>query len=244
MAEPSERNLLQGDPRFAQTQWSLVMKAAGQDSSAGPALEKLCRAYWYPLYAFVRRTGLSPHDAEDATQGFFMHLIGNRALETVDQQRGTFRNFMLASLKNFMSHQRERAGAQKRGGGQLPVALDAHSAEERYALEPQDSLSPDRLYDRRWALTLLERTQQRLRHEYQAAGKGELFAALRPTLTGSRDTPYQEIAAQLEMTEGSVKTAVHRLRDRYRSILRAEVADTVADLADVEDELRFLIESL
>jgi RNA polymerase sigma-70 factor (ECF subfamily) len=216
------------DPRFAQTQWSLVRKAAGTDSSARLALEKLCQAYWYPLYAFVRRTGSSPHDAEDATQGFFLHLIDKGALAKVDQELGTFRSFLLAALKNFMSHEREKANAQKRGGGQTPVALDAHSAEERYALEPKDSLSPDRLYDRRWALTLLERTQLRLRHEYLAGGKGELFDTL----------------ARLGMTEGALKTAVHRLRDRYRATLRSEVAETVADPADIEEELRFLIESL
>lgn len=232
------------DPRFAQTQWSLVRRAAGTDSSAGLALEKLCQAYWYPLYAFVRRTGASPHDAEDATQGFFLHLIDKGALAKVDQGLGTFRSFLLAALKNFLSHEREKAHAQKRGGGQAAIALDAQSAEERYALEPKDTLSPDRLYDRRWALTLLDRTQLRLRQEYVAGGKGELFDTLRPTLAGSRDLPYIELAAKLGMTEGALKTAVHRLRDRYRATLRSEVADTVADPADVEEELRFLIESL
>lgn len=238
-------NRREGATRFAATQWSLVFRAAGHDSTAGPALEKLCQAYWYPLYAFLRRTGLAAHDAEDTTQGFFLHLIGNRALSSVQQDRGTFRSFLLASLKNFLSHEREKASALKRGGGVVPVALDAHSAEERYALEPADTLSPDRLFDRRWALTLLDRTQRRLQQEYLAAGKADLFSALRPTLTGARESlPYRELAEKLGMTEGALKVAVHRLRDRYRATLRAEVADTVADQDEVEAELKFLIQAL
>lgn len=233
-----------GDSRFAATQWSLVIRATGDDSVAKPALEKLCQAYWYPLYSFVRRKGASPHDAEDATQGFFLHLIGNRALTKVDRDLGTFRSFLLASLKNFLSHEYHRANALKRGGGLSAVALDARSAEERYALEPVDELSPDRLYDRHWALTLLERARVRLEAEYATAGKRELFAALQPAMAGSREDSYQKIAESLGMTEGAVKTAVHRLRERHRATLRAEVAETVAAPANIDEELRFLVESL
>lgn len=233
-----------GESRFAATQWSLVIHAGGDSASAQPALEKLCQAYWYPLYSFVRRRGASPHDAEDATQGFFMHLIGNRSLAAVDRNLGTFRSFLLASLKNFLSHEYEKANALKRGGGLTAVALDAHTAEERYALEPKDELSPDKLYDRHWALTLLDRTKARLEAEYESSGKLPLFMAIRHTLTGDRDTPYQKLAADLGMTEGALKTAVHRMRDRYRTALRAEVAETVANPEDIDDELRVLVESL
>lgn len=233
-----------GDSRFAATQWSLVIRATGDDPVAGPALEKLCQAYWYPLYSFVRRRGASAHDAEDATQGFFLHLIGNRALTRVNRELGTFRSFLLASLKNFLNHGYQRANALKRGGGISFVALDARSAEERYAMEPMDELSPDRLYDRHWALTLLERARVRLEAEYAAAGKRGLFEALQPAMAGARETSYQKMAETLGMTEGAVKTAAHRLRERHRATLRAEVAETVADPADTDEELRFLVESL
>lgn len=232
------------DSRFAVTQWSLVIRAAGDDNLARPALEQLCQAYWYPLYSFVRRRGASPHDAEDATQGFFMHLIGNRALGKVDRELGTFRSFLLASLKNFLSHEYEKANALKRGGGTKFVALDASSAEERYALEPADDLSPDRIYDRHWALTLLDRARARLEAEYSSSGKGKLFLALHPVMGGGGDISYQELGEKLGMTEGAVKTAVHRLRDRHRIALRQEVAETVANPEDIDEELRFLVESL
>jgi RNA polymerase sigma-70 factor (ECF subfamily) len=234
-----------GAGEFATTHWSLVLEAGRDNSRAQVALARLCALYWYPLYAFARRTGLTPQDAEDATQSCLAHLVHSHALSTVARDKGRFRSFLLAALKNHLSHERERARAQKRGGGERLVELDAMAAEARYALEPADELSPDRLFDRRWALTVLDQAQQQLRAEYEAAGKENLFEALRPTLAGVRSGPtYSDIAAQLGMSEGAVKVAVHRLRDRYRSVLRSIVADTVAAPADVDAELRHLIGAL
>jgi RNA polymerase sigma-70 factor (ECF subfamily) len=233
------------DGAFQATQWSVVLDAAGDDSRAGAALATLCKAYWRPLYAFARRSGLSPHDAEDATQGFFEHLLSQRALLAVDREKGRFRSFLLASVKNFLSHQREAAGALKRGGGAHMIELDAHDAEERYAIEPAHDDSPDRLFDRHWARTVLDRAQSRLRSEYDSAGKLPLFDALRPALASARAIlAYGDLGAALGMSEGALKVAAHRLRERYRAVLRAEVADTVAAPADVDAELRHLIEAL
>jgi RNA polymerase sigma factor (sigma-70 family) len=230
---------------FQATQWSVVLDAAGDDSRAGVALAKLCNAYWRPLYAYARCTGLSPHDAEDATQGFFEHLLSRRALLKVDREKGRFRSFLLASVKNFLSHQREAAGAAKRGGGARIVELDAQEAEERYAIEPSHGESPDRLFDRQWARTVLDRAQSRLRAEYEAAGKLPLFEALRPALVSSRAAiAYAELGPLLGMSEGALKVAAHRLRERYRAVLRAEVQETVTAQADVDAELRHLIEAL
>jgi RNA polymerase sigma-70 factor (ECF subfamily) len=230
---------------FATTHWSLVLAARGDTSGARVALSRLCSTYWYPLYAFARRMGLSAHDAEDATQGCLAHLLRSDGLANVAREKGRFRSFLLAALKNHLSHERERAAAAKRGGGERLLELDALAAEERYALEPADGLSPDRLFDRRWALTVLDQAQDRLRSEYEGAGKLTLFEALRPTLAGARAGPaYAQIAAELAMSEGAVKVAVHRLRERYRAVLRAIVADTVAAPDDVDAELRHLIEAL
>jgi RNA polymerase sigma-70 factor (ECF subfamily) len=233
------------DREFATTHWSVVLAAGGDTSRARIAIARLCGIYWYPLYAFARRMGLTPHDAEDATQGCLAHLVHTDALATVAREKGRFRSFLLAALKNFLSHERERAAALKRGGGERAIELDGLEAEARYALEPADELSPDRLFDRRWALAVLEQAQERLRSEYESAGKVALFDALRPTLGGSRSgIAYAEIAVTLKMSEGAVKVAVHRLRDRYRLVLRSVVADTVAAPADVDAELRHLIEAL
>lgn len=230
---------------FAATQWSIVLAAAGDESGASVALGKLCAAYWYPLYAFARRTGLSSHDAEDAAQGFFHGLIARSGLSTVSPEHGRFRSFLLAGLKNHLSHERERATAAKRGGGQPAIAFDALDAEQRYALEPADTLSPDQLYDRRWAHTILEQAQTRLADEYAGEGKAALHAALCPALAGSRVAlDYAALSTQLGSSEGALRVAAHRLRDRYRAILRAEVAQTVADSAAVDAELRHLISCL
>ena len=206
---------------------------------------ELCERYWEPLYAFARRSGVGPEDAEDAVQGLFADLLQRAAIERTDRAKGKFRSFLLASLKNFLSHERERQRAQKRGGGETPISLDLAEAEQRYALEPADELSPDKLYDRRWARVLLERAQARLAADYAAAGQTELFERLRPVLGASRaQVDYAEMAAQLGTTAGALKVAAHRLRERYRAVLREEVAATVSSASDIDAELRHLIEAL
>ena len=227
---------------FSATRWSVVLAAAGD---AEEALATLCRAYWYPLYAFLRRQGLASHDAEDVTQGFFAHLLSKDALAHVDRAKGRFRTFLLASLKHFLADERDRANAQKRGGGRAVISLDACEAEERYALEPRDELSPDRLFDRRWAVAVIERALARLGAEYSTGGKGALFDALKPMLTAPDSArPYTEIGAEFGMNEGAVKTAVHRLRQRYGAALRAEIAETVGTAEEVDGELRHLLDAL
>lgn len=243
---PSQTHLSEpGGAAFSATHWSMVLAARGDDSDARAALEKLCRTYWFPLYAFLRRSGLAPHDAEDATQSFLADLLGRGALEAVDRERGKFRSFLLAALRHHQSHARERAAAQKRGGGLPAISFDALDAEQRYAIEPADELSPDKLFDRQWALTILARAQARLAAEYESAGKAALFEALRPTLTGARESArYTSLGERLGLSEGAVKVAVHRFRERYRASLRAEVAETVGDAAEVDAELRHLIAAL
>lgn len=230
---------------FTATHWSLVLRAGDAERSrAGAALAELCAIYWYPLYTFIRRSGHSPHDAEDLTQGFLSDLIERSAFGGVDPVKGRFRSFLIASLKNFLSHERERARALKRGGGVPLVALDAMAAEERYAAEPAHALSPDLLFDRRWALTVLERALERVRADYEARGAGRTFALLSPLLTGGGTAPYAELGAELGMSEGAVKVAAHRLRQQYREALRNEVAETVAGPDQVNDELQHLITAL
>lgn len=231
---------------FATTHWSIVLSAKGESSTqVKESLAKLCHAYWYPLYAYVRRQGHSAHDAQDLTQEFFVRLLGKDYLAAVDRSKGRFRSFLLAAMKHFLANEWDKAQAQKRGGGQVFVALDAASAETRYALEPVDNASPERIFERRWALTLLDQVLARLRGEFTAAGKKTLFESLKGALTGSRDSlPYAELGAKLGMSEGAVKVAVHRLRTRYRELLREEIASTVASDADVEDELRHLFKLL
>lgn len=219
----------------------MVLAAAGD---AEEALEALCRAYWFPLYAFVRRQGVTPHDAEDLTQGFFQHLLVRGALGRVAQDKGRFRTFLLASLKHFLADERDRAGAQKRGGGRSTISFDACDAEARYAIEPRDELSPDRLFDRRWAIAVIDRALVRLTAEYAASGKTSLFDALRPLLTGGAASSYVELGAPFGMNEGAVKVAVHRLRQRYGVALRAEIAETVDTAAAVDAELRHLLDAL
>ncbi len=227
---------------FSATRWSVVLAAAGD---AEDALATLCRAYWYPLYAFLRRQGLSTHDAEDVTQGFFAHILEKNAFANVDRAKGRFRTFLLASLKHFLADERDRANAQKRGGGQAAISLDACEAEERYALEPRDELSPDKLFDRRWAIAVIEQALARLGAEYSDAEKGALFSALKPLLTAPASArPYAEIGAEFGMNEGAVKTAVHRLRQRYGAALRAEISETVGTAEEVGAELRYLLDAL
>jgi RNA polymerase sigma factor (sigma-70 family) len=231
---------------FAATRWTMVLAAArGSTSSlAADALAELCRVYWYPLYAFLRRRGHDPHDAEDLTQGFFAHLLARQFLEKIDREKGKFRSFLLASLKNYLADQRDHDQAQKRGGGEVPVALDSLAAESRYRLEPADDLTPEKLFEKQWALSLLEQVLSRLQGEMAADGKGSLFEALEGVLTGDRPDAYAAIAKKLKMTEGAVKTAAHRLRRRYRELLREEISHTVAGPEEVEDEIRYLLSCL
>ncbi len=232
---------------FVTTHWSAVLAAGSPDSPcAVQALNQLCRTYWYPLYVWVRRQGYSPHDAEDLVQGFFARLLEKDDLADVDRARGKFRSFLLASLKHFMANERDRLNAWKRGGRHQFVPLQTEAAEIRYGVEPSpDTLSPDRIYDRRWALTVLDQVMVRLRAEFCLRGREALFDQLKTCLTGDRlDQPYQELARQLGMSENAVKVSVHRLRQRYRKLLREEVGQTVGHPTEIEVELRHLMQIL
>jgi RNA polymerase sigma factor (sigma-70 family) len=227
---------------FATTHWSVVL-AAGQstDAQATEALEQLCRAYWYPLYAYVRREGSSAVDAQDLTQEFFARLLEKNYLAQVAPQKGKFRSFLLAALRHFLADQRDRARAVKRGGGADCLSLDAQSAEERYRLEPVDRMDAEKIFERRWAMTLLRQALIRLRDENIASGKTEMFERLKDFVAGESDISCGEAATQLGLTESAVKSAVHRLRQRYRELVREEVAHTVDDPAEIDAELRHLI---
>ncbi len=232
--------------RFLTTRWSQVLRA-GEGSGPGSrqALEALCGTYWYPLYGYVRRSGFPPDEAADLTQEFFARLLERRVVEAADPGRGRFRSYLLAALRHFLVNQRAERSALKRGGGRPPIRFDARTAEERFALEPADPHTPERSFARSWALTLLEGVLGRLGSDYEAAGKGELFAALRTALTADpKIAPHRELGQQLGLSEGAVKVALHRLRCRYRELLRAEIAETVAEPEDVEDEIRGLFEAL
>lgn len=219
------------------------MLAAGSRSTpnADVALEELCRTYWYPLYAYTRRQGHSKEDAEDLTQSFFARFLQRNYLEKLQAGQGKFRAFLLASLKHFLANEWDRASRQKRGGGVPPLSLDWQDADTRYRIEPADLLSPDKIYDRAWAVTLLERVIARLREESAADGKALLFERLKPFLMiGRGDIPYAEAAAGLAMTEGAARVAVHRLRRRYREVLREEIGQTLSDPGQAEEEMRAL----
>jgi RNA polymerase sigma-70 factor (ECF subfamily) len=231
---------------FATTHWSVIVNTRALDSSvAREALEQLCKTYWYPLYAFVRRQGRAPHDAQDLTQEFFARLLEKNYLDDVRRERGKFRSFLLASMKHFLANEWDRARAQKRGGANAHVPIDTQSAETRYGLEPSHDHTPEKLFERRWALTLLDNVLARLREEFVASGKAEQFDQLKVALTADkRAVPYAELGARLRISQGAVKVAVHRLRARYREVLRAEIANTVASAADVEQEIRHLFAAL
>lgn len=235
-----------GPERFSATHWSVVL-AAGQVASpqAEAALARLCQTYWYPLYAFIRREGHDPHEAQDLTQDFFARFLEKNYLSNVDPRKGKFRSFLLASLKHFLANEWDRRQAAKRGGGHAHIPLDELTAENLYRLEPTHDYSAERVFERRWALTLLEQTLNRLREELASAGKSALFDALKVYLTGEKAVVSQaEVAARLRMSEGAVKVAVHRLRQRYRDLIRDEIAQTVAGPAEIEEELRHLVEAL
>ena len=241
-----EREIAHSARTFATTHWSLVL-AAGRDSSPGgrAALEKLCRIYWYPLYSFVRLSGSTPADAQDLTQGFFLQLLKTNFLDAVSPRKGKFRSFLLASLKHYLSNERDRARALKRGGGIAPISIDEQDAESRYRLEPVDQMTPEKLYERRWALTVLDLALARLKEEYASSGRLHLFDQLKEDLTGGETREsHAEIGRRLDMTPGAVKVAAHRLRQRYRECLRAEIADTVENPDEVEEEIRHLFHAL
>jgi DNA-directed RNA polymerase specialized sigma24 family protein len=232
--------------RFPTTCWSRVAQASDPcDPEARAALEGLARDYWYPLYAFVRRRGFGADDAGDLVQGFFADLLERRDLACADRTRGRFRSFLRGACAHYLSHHRDREGALKRGGGRRVLPIDVPGAEGRYVNEPAHELTAERLFERRWALDLLGRVLARLEVEAAEAGRAELFSRLRPALEGDdRAESYREIGAALALSEGAVKVAAHRLRARYRDVLREEVSRTVADPAEIDLELSELIASL
>jgi RNA polymerase sigma factor (sigma-70 family) len=227
---------------FATTHWTVVLAAGERNSQqADIALEELCRTYWYPLYVYVRRQTPTREDAEDLTQAFFARFLEKNYLAGLNSERGRFRAFLLAALKHFLANEWDRANRQKRGGGMANVPLDWQSADTRYQIDPPDHLSPDKLYDRAWAVTVLERVLARLRAESAADGKAEMFDQLKPFLmVGKGAIPYAQVAESLKLTEGAVRVTVHRLRGRYRELLRDEVRQTISDPAQVEEEMRAL----
>jgi RNA polymerase sigma factor (sigma-70 family) len=227
---------------FASTRWSLVAAAARGDArQSQQALATLCEIYWYPLYAYARRHSASAHDAQDLTQAFFAELLEKDYLQAANPERGKFRSFLLTAFKHFLSKERERAQAQKRGGGRPILSLDFELGESRYHLEPVDNATPESLYERGWALGILQQTLTRLRQEMTKAGKEKVFECLKGVLAGeSANDSYARIGEQLGMSQPAVKVAVYRLRRRFQELLRAEVAETVSSPEEVEDELRDL----
>jgi len=228
---------------FATTHWTAVI-AAGRRSTpqSEKALAELCGNYWYPLYAYVRRRGNTREDAEDLTQSFFAKFLERNYLDGLSAEKGRFRAFLLASLKNFLANEWHKSRRQKRGGSSPVLSLDWQSADSRYQIDPADNLSPDRIYDREWALALLERVITRLRDESIAADKAQLFESLKPFLTADKSSmPYAQIAADLQMAEGALRVSVHRLRRRYRELLRDEIRQTLSDPAQLADEMQTLL---
>ncbi|MEK7685920.1 MAG: sigma-70 family RNA polymerase sigma factor [Verrucomicrobiota bacterium] len=232
--------------QFAPTHWSVVLTAAGRDSpEAAGALAQLCQDYWYPLYAFVRRKGFTPHEAQDLTQDFFARLLEKNILKAADPAKGKFRSFLLGSLQNFLNNDWDRRQAAKRGGQAVTFSLDDSTAEDRYRLEPAHDLTPEKIFERRWALTLLEKVHAQLQAECVAEGKGAQFEALQAYLSGEPSAGnYGESAARLGLKEGAVRVAVHRLRKRLGQLLKKEVGRTVADPKEVDEEISHLLVAL
>ncbi len=224
----------------------MVLSARKKDSPrSAAALETLCRTYWYPLYAYVRRQGHSPPDAQDLTQEFFARLLQKDYLKAAAREKGRFRTFLIVALKRFLANEWDRLRAQKRGGGQPLLSLDTELAEQRYRIEPAAEATADKIFERRWALTLLDRTMTRLREEFTAAGKADEFDRLKVFLTAERgEISYAEIAAELGMTENAARVAVHRLRRRFREVSREEIAHTVSRPEEIDEEVRYLMSVL
>ncbi len=232
--------------QFNTTHWSVVLAAGQTDSvETSQALQTLCRAYWYPLYCYVRRAGHTPEDAQDLTQEFFARLLEKNYFALASRERGRFRSFLLTSLRNFLTNEYHRSTRLKRRGTQPMISFDTADAENRYVVEPIDTATPETLYEQRWALALLENALARLRDEYAAHGRGPMFDLLKAYVWGERNAAsYADIAAQLDLTEEAVKKAVQRLRRRYRDMLRTEIAHTVTTAAEVEEELQHLVRLL
>ena len=230
---------------FATTHWTVVLAAGRRQSpQSARALEELCRIYWYPLYAYVRRQGYSKEDAEDSTQAFFARLLEKNSFDGLSAERGKFRAFLLASLKNFLVNEWKRAHRQKRGGTAPTLSLDWQDADSRFQIDPADCLSPDKLYDRAWAITLLDRVIARLRRECADDGKAQLFEQLKSFLVlGKGAIPYAQTAATLGLNETTLRVVVHRLRKRYRELLRDEISQTLSEPGQVEEEMRALFEA-
>jgi RNA polymerase sigma-70 factor (ECF subfamily) len=228
---------------FATTHWSVVLSAGRSDTTRGQlALEQLCKAYWYPLYAYARRRGHSSHDAQDLTQAFFVCLLERESLANADRTRGRFRSFMLGAMNYFLANEWAKMQTQKRGGGRPILSLDLAAAEERFDREPAGPMTPDRTFDKEWATALLDKVLNHLEEEFRRENKVHLFDALKQTLAGPRESqPYAELAERLGMNEGAVKTAVHRLRKRYRQLLEAEIAHTVTCATEAKAELSYLL---
>jgi RNA polymerase sigma factor (sigma-70 family) len=237
--EPSSRS----SGLFATTHWSVILTAGkGESEQAAEALEKLCLTYWYPLYAYVRRRGYCPEDAQDLIQEFFARFLARNDLARVDRTRGRFRSYLLGALNHYLADDWDRRHRLKRGGQTCQVPFDVASGESHYALEPVDERSPDRLFERRWALALLDLVLSQLQREHQTGGKERLFARLSVFLPGeAEDLSYRQVAQELQMTEGATRVAVHRLRQRYGELFHEAVADTVEDPGDIPDEKRYLL---
>ena len=230
-----------GSSQFPTTRWTLVVAAGDpQRKEARSALVSLCEGYWYPLYAYVRRRGYPADQAQDLTQEFFIRVLEGRYLDRADPEKGRFRAFILTSLKFFLADEADRGRAQKRGGGTV-LPLEISSGEERYEREPAHDETPERIFERRWALSVLDRVVEKLRNEFVHHGRPEHFERLKVFLLGQSDAPYAALAREMNTSEGALKVAIHRLRKRYRELFRQEIADTVADPAEVDSELRFLL---
>ncbi|MHC4912076.1 MAG: RNA polymerase sigma factor [Planctomycetota bacterium] len=240
------RSIPSGQGRFATTHWSVVQAAGLPNSSRyKSSLETLCKTYWYPLYAYLRRHGYNADQASDYTQAFFARIMEKQSIRLADPKRGKFRSFLLTSLKNFIADEYDRSQAQKRGGGKNILSLDFESAEGQYSLEPKDQSSPEKLFERSWAITLLKNTLDRLSGEYKDGRKKKLFEHLKIYLTTDKKTAaYSDIAEKLQMAEGAVKVAVHRLRKRYRELLKEEIAHTVNSENEVDEEINELFKAL
>ena len=230
-------------PLFATTHWSVVLATAGEDQpQATAALEQLCQTYWYPLYAYVRRRGYSPEDAQDLTQQFFLRFLRKNYPAQADRAKGRFRSFLLLTLNHFLSDERERATTRKRGGGQVFISLDEQAPEDRYRLEPADELDPEKVFERRWAQTILDQALARLRTEFVSSGRAEHYEVLKSFEPGEQKTlSYAEAAARLGVSESAVKSMIHRLRQRHRELVREEIAQTVSSVSEIDEELRHLL---